>query len=70
MIDNSCVGQKMIAAGTQANGGIGRSTSNTGNTIPYKVRLTAMLSPSGMPSSMAAKKPANTRRVLKYQLNQ
>jgi len=34
MIDSSCVGQKMIAAGTQASGGIGRSTSKTGNTVP------------------------------------
>ena len=29
-IDSSCVGQKMIEAGTQASGGIGRSTSKGG----------------------------------------
>jgi hypothetical protein len=29
-IDISCVGQKRIDAGTQASGGIGRSTSKTG----------------------------------------
>ena len=33
-IDSSCVGQKMIAAGTQASGGIGRNTSNTGKLMP------------------------------------
>ena len=33
-IDISCVGQKMIDAGTHASGGIGRNTSNTGNTVP------------------------------------
>jgi hypothetical protein len=31
MTDNSCVGQKMIAAGTLASGGIGRTTSKTGD---------------------------------------
>src|ERR1700733_12608265 len=33
-IESSCVGQKIIDAGTQARGGIGRSTSKTGNVIP------------------------------------
>ena len=33
-IDISCVGQKMIEAGTQASGGIGRSTSKAGKAMP------------------------------------
>ena len=36
-IDSSCVGQKMIEAGTQASGGIGRTSSNTGKAMPRKV---------------------------------
>ena len=33
-IDSSWVGQKMIDAGTQASGGIGRNTSKTGKVMP------------------------------------
>jgi hypothetical protein len=36
MIADSCVGQKMIAAGTHANGGIGRMISKTGNAMLLK----------------------------------
>src|SRR6201987_5145347 len=69
-IDNSWVGQKMIDAGTQASGGIGRKTSNTGKLMPKKVRLTAMAKPSGMPISIAAKNPSKTRSVLRNVLFQ
>ena len=70
MIDSSCVGQKMIEAGTQASGGIGRSTSKTGKPMPNAVRLTASSRPNGMPISIAAMKPASTRKKLMYQLCQ
>ena len=70
VIANSCVGQKMIDAGTQASGGIGRSTSNTGKPMPYEVRLTASSRPNGMPMIIAAKNPAITRNKLMYQLCQ
>ena len=33
-MESSCVGQKMIDAGTHASGGIGRNTSNTGKEMP------------------------------------
>ena len=69
-IDNSCVGQKIMDAGTQASGGIGRKTSNTGKLMPKKVRLTAMAKPSGIPISIAAKKPSKTRNVLRNVLFQ
>src|SRR5262249_42248829 len=69
-IDNSWVGQKMIDAGTQASGGIGGKTSNTGKVTPKKRRLTAMAKPSGMPITMAAKKPSKTRSVLSNALFQ
>jgi hypothetical protein len=60
----------MIAAGTQASGGIGRRISNTGNVTSLKMRLVAMASPNGMPMSIAARKPDSTRRELWYQLYQ
>ena len=70
MIESSCVGQKMIDAGTHASGGIGRSTSNVGKKVPYAVRLTASASPNGMPTIIAAMKPPITRKKLLYQLVQ
>ena len=60
----------MMDAGTHASGGIGRSTSNTGKPMPYAVRLTASIRPNGMPTSIAAMKPAMTRKKLMYQLCQ
>ena len=69
-IDSSCVGQKMIEIGTHANGGTGRSNSNTGNDRPLNFLLTAISNPSGMPTTIAAVKPANTRNRLRYQLCQ
>ena len=70
VIESSCVGQKMIDAGTQASGGIGRSTSKAGKPMPYAVRLTASSRPNGMPTIIAAKKPPSTRKKLMYQLCQ
>ncbi len=70
MIASSCVGQKMIDAGTQASGGIGRSTSNTGKPMPCATRLTASIRPNGMPISIAARNPPMTRKKLMYQLCQ
>src|SRR3569832_84690 len=69
-MDNSWLGQKMIDAGTQANGGIGRNISKEGNTRPLNVLFTAMIRPRGIPITMAAKNPASTRSVLIYQLCQ
>ena len=70
VIDSSCVGQKMIDAGTQASGGIGRNISNVGKNVSLKLRLTAISNPSGMPMTIAVRKPASTRRRLRYQLCQ
>ena len=70
MIASSCVGQKMIEAGTQASGGIGRSTSNTGKPMLLATRLTASIRPNGMPMIIAAMKPPSTRNKLMYQLCQ
>ena len=69
-IDISCVGQNRIDAGTQASGGIGRSTSKTGKPMPNAVRLTASSRPNGMPISIAATNPVSTRKKLMYQLCQ
>src|SRR3569623_383869 len=69
-MDNSWLGQKMIDAGTQANGGIGRNISKEGKTRPLNVLFTAMNRPRGIPITMAAKNPASTRSVLIYQLCQ
>ena len=70
VIADSCVGQKMIEAGTHASGGIGRSTSTTGKPMPCATRLTASARPNGMPISIAAKNPPMTRKKLMYQLCQ
>src|ERR1700747_3802022 len=69
-IDSSWVGQKMMDAGTQARGGIGRNTSNTGKVMPKKTGLTAIARPSGMPIIIAAKKPSKTRNGLRNALFQ
>src|SRR6185503_6921865 len=69
-IDSSCVGQKMIAAGTQASGGTGRRISKTGKVMSRKMRLVAIARPNGMPIIIAARKPESTRRELWYQLYQ
>src|SRR5438093_12030841 len=69
-IESSCVGQKMIDAGTHASGGIGRKTSNTGKPMPNAVRFTASNNPNGMPTSIAVVNPASTRSELLYQLCQ
>ena len=69
-IDNSVVGQKMMDAGTQAKGGIGRRISNGGKKISRKYLLTASASPNGMPMIWAIMKPRKTRKKLRYQLSQ
>src|SRR5712691_1561527 len=70
VIADSCVGQKMIEAGTQAIGGVGRSTSNTGKPMPWATRLIARDSPNGIPMIMAAMHPLMTRNKLMVQLCQ
>ena len=60
----------MMAAGTQASGGMGRSSSNTGKTSPRTVRLSATTSPNGMPTATAAMNPMATRWKLSSQLHQ
>ena len=69
-IESSCVGQKMIAAGTQASGGTGRRISNTGKVTSWNTRLVAMARPNGMPMIIAARNPESTRRELWTQLYQ
>ena len=69
-IDSSLVGQKISEAGTQASGGIGRSTSKGGKKMSRKYLLTASISPKGMPIICAARKPVSTRLKLWYQLSQ
>ena len=67
MIDTtvcSIVGQNRIDSGTHASGGIGRSSSITGNTSSRKRARVPSRSPSGIPSSCAARKPSSTRRKL------
>ena len=51
MMESSVVGQKMIDAGTHANGGIGRRISKGGKNMPRKYLLTAIARPKGMPIS-------------------
>src|SRR5258708_12417386 len=69
-IDISLVGQKIKEAGTQASGGIGRSTSKGGKKMSRKYLLTASIRPKGIPMICAAMKPASTRLKLWYQLSQ
>ena len=54
----SLVGQSMIAIGTQAMAGIGRSTSETGNTTSWISLKRPMIRPSGTATSP----PARSRR--------
>ncbi len=70
VIESSCVGQKRMASGTQASGGIGRRTSNGGKRRRFAVALVAMSSPNGMPTSIAKANPHMTRPKLRYQLLQ
>ncbi len=60
-MDSSGVGQKIIAIGTQASGGIGRKDSNTGNTICLNHGRVAISSPSVPPIASATAKPTSTR---------
>src|SRR5215467_6398377 len=69
-IDISLVGQKINEAGTQASGGIGRSTSKGGKKMSRKYLLTANIRPKGMPMICAAMNPVSTRLKLWYQLSQ
>jgi len=57
----SGVGQKRAEAGTQARGGMGRNTSNTGRLNSRKKRLVPMSSPMGMPINWAKMKPRPIR---------
>jgi hypothetical protein len=65
VMESSVVGQKMIAAGTQASGGMGRRISNGGKKMALAVRFTAMRRPKGMPMTIAAMKPHITRTKLR-----
>jgi hypothetical protein len=56
MLD-SFVGQNKIDMGTQARGGIGRSSSNTGKKSSRNLSLVPKKSPSGIPSNCAKRKP-------------
>ena len=56
-IDSSFVGQSMIAIGTQAMAGIGRVTSQIGNTISRRMRKRPISSPSGIATALARVKP-------------
>ena len=67
MILDSLVGQKRIDTGTQASGGIGRISSNTGKNISRKRRLVPNTSPRGIPSNWAMMNPASTRWKLTAQ---
>ena len=69
-IESSCVGQKMIAAGTHASGGMGRSSSKTGKTTSQNGRLSAMKRPNGTAARTAAENPTATRSELATQLCQ
>ena len=54
----------MIASGTQASGGIGRSSSNTGKTYSLNGCDHPRNSPSGTPVAVASRKAMDTRRQL------
>src|SRR4029078_3074477 len=62
---SSRVGQKMMATGIYATGGIGRSISTTGKIVSSAVRFIAKAQPSGTPVLRAARKPMDARRRLK-----
>ena len=53
-----------IASGTHANGGIGRSSSNTGKTYCLNRSDHPRKRPSGTPIAVARKKAIAIRRVL------
>ena len=57
-------GHSMIDIGTQAMAGIGRSTSETGNTNSRTSRKRPMTSPSGTAMRVASMKPKKMRRQL------
>src|SRR3990172_3914818 len=52
-----------IASGTQARIGIGRSSSNTGNTYSLNLRDQPRKSPNGTPSAVARKNACATRQT-------
>jgi len=60
-IDSSAVGQKMIASGTQANGGMGRNVSRTGKNVCRNRGRDAISSPIPPPSASAQPNPSATR---------
>ena len=69
-MDNSLVGQKRIARGIHAIGGIGLSISNTGNVKPLNTLLIPIANPRGIPINCAAIKPIKMRERLMPQSNQ
>ena len=61
---SSFVGHSMIDIGTQAMAGIGRSISETGNTISRTSLKRPITRPSGTAMSAASMKPMQMRRQL------
>ena len=66
----SLVGHSMIAIGTQAIAGIGRSTSATGKTSSWTSLKRPMTRPSGTATSAASEKPMRMRRQLSSDMQQ
>ena len=64
MIGVSDPSNMMIASGTQASGGIGRSSSKTGKTYSLNSCDHPRKSPSGTPAAVARTKAMETRRKL------
>ncbi len=66
----SLVGHSMIAIGTQAMAGIGRSTSETGKTTSRISLKRPITRPSGTATSAASEKPKRMRRQLSSDVHQ
>src|SRR3984893_11664176 len=66
----SLVGQNRMESGSQASGGIGRSSSRTGKVVSLSFAEIPIASPSATARMAATAKPANTRCALPAQLSQ
>src|SRR6266478_527102 len=66
----SLLGQNRMARGSQASGGMGRSSSSTGKIVCLSFRYVPIVRPRSRPRTAAIAKPAKTRCELPTQLSQ